>query len=128
PPPPQTQSRSSTYSWHLHAPRPGRVPHAHRRRPNNDPQSGTGLLACRSVGLGEDRPPNLSHLAGGPIMVAPTSRKIGKYGIVRKLGRGGMADVYLAHDTESGGVVALKLIEHATDPDTIAATVAQRRG
>jgi hypothetical protein len=29
-------------------------------------------------------------------MVAPASRKVGKYGIVRKLGRGGMADVYLA--------------------------------
>jgi tetratricopeptide (TPR) repeat protein/predicted Ser/Thr protein kinase len=61
-------------------------------------------------------------------MVAPTSRKIGKYGIVRKLGRGGMADVYLAQDTETGDTVALKLIEHATDPDTIAAIEAERRG
>ena len=61
-------------------------------------------------------------------MVAPASRKIGKYGIVRKLGRGGMADVYLAQDTETGDTVALKLIEHATDPDTIAAIEAERRG
>src|ERR1035441_4244518 len=53
-------------------------------------------------------------------MIAPASRKIGKYEIVRKLGRGGMADVYLAQDTEKGGTVALKLIEHATE--------AERRG
>jgi len=33
-------------------------------------------------------------------MIAPVSRKIGKYEIRHKLGRGGMADVYLATDTE----------------------------
>src|SRR5262245_26547530 len=51
-------------------------------------------------------------------MIAPASRKIGKYEIVRKLGRGGMADVYLAIDTELGHQVALKLIEHASEIDT----------
>ncbi len=61
-------------------------------------------------------------------MIAPASRKIGKYEIVRKLGRGGMADVYLAQDCENGGTVALKLIEHAADADTIAAIEAERRG
>jgi serine/threonine protein kinase/tetratricopeptide (TPR) repeat protein len=61
-------------------------------------------------------------------MIAPASRKIGKYEIVRKLGRGGMADVYLAHDSENGGALALKLIEHSTDADTIAAIEAERRG
>src|ERR1039457_5236576 len=61
-------------------------------------------------------------------MIAPASRKIGKYEIVRKLGRGGMADVYLAQDTENGGTVALKLIEHSTDADTMAAIEAERRG
>src|ERR1039458_10415290 len=58
-------------------------------------------------------------------MIAPTSRKIGKDEIVRKLGRGGMADVYLAQDTENGGTVALKLIEHSTDADTMAAIEAR---
>src|SRR5215831_1685482 len=61
-------------------------------------------------------------------MIAPASRKIGKYEIVRKLGRGGMADVYLAMDTTAGHEVALKLIEHATDPDTLDTIEAERRG
>ncbi len=61
-------------------------------------------------------------------MIAPASRKIGKYEIVRKLGRGGMADVYLAQDRENGSTVALKLIEHASDADTTAAIEAERRG
>jgi serine/threonine protein kinase len=61
-------------------------------------------------------------------MIAPASRKIGKYEIVRKLGRGGMADVYLATDSGNGGTVALKLIEHGADADTIAAIEAERRG
>jgi serine/threonine protein kinase len=61
-------------------------------------------------------------------MIAPASRKIGKYEIVRKLGRGGMADVYLAMDTVLKHEVALKLIEHATDPDTLDTIEAERRG
>ncbi len=61
-------------------------------------------------------------------MIAPASRKIGRYEIVRKLGRGGMADVYFANDTENGDGVALKLIEHSADADTIAAIEAERRG
>ncbi|MEO8368532.1 MAG: serine/threonine-protein kinase [Candidatus Solibacter sp.] len=61
-------------------------------------------------------------------MIAPISRKIGKYEILRKLGRGGMADVYLATDTENAHTVALKLIEHAADADTIASIEAERRG
>jgi len=39
-----------------------------------------------------------------------------------------MADVYLATDTESARTVALKLIEHAADADTIASIEAERRG
>jgi eukaryotic-like serine/threonine-protein kinase len=61
-------------------------------------------------------------------MIAPASRKLGKYEILRKLGRGGMADVYLAHDAGQNHTVALKLIEHASDPDTVDAIEAERRG
>jgi|SRR5579871_6165501 len=61
-------------------------------------------------------------------MIAPASRKLGKYEIRQKLGRGGMADVYLAQDTELGAPVALKLIEHAPDADTVDSIEAERRG
>jgi serine/threonine protein kinase len=61
-------------------------------------------------------------------MIAPAGRKLGKYEIIRKLGRGGMADVYLAQDTEANGVVALKLIEHSEDADTRASIEAERCG
>jgi eukaryotic-like serine/threonine-protein kinase len=61
-------------------------------------------------------------------MIAPASRKLGKYEIRHKLGRGGMADVYLAQDTEAGQPVALKLIEPGTDADSRDAIEAERRG
>ena len=61
-------------------------------------------------------------------MILSASRNVGKYLIRQKLGRGGMADVYLAEDTERGNFVALKLIEHSADADTRDAIVAERRG
>jgi eukaryotic-like serine/threonine-protein kinase len=61
-------------------------------------------------------------------MIAPASRHVGRYEIRRKLGRGGMADVYLAQDSTLGREVALKLIEHSADSDTFDAIAAERRG
>jgi len=61
-------------------------------------------------------------------MIAPASRHVGKYEIRQKLGRGGMADVYLAQDSALGRTVALKLIEHSEDSDTRDAIEAERRG
>jgi serine/threonine protein kinase len=61
-------------------------------------------------------------------MIAPASRRIGKYEIRQKLGRGGMADVYLAQDSSLGFPVALKLIEHSDDADTRDSIEAERRG
>ena len=61
-------------------------------------------------------------------MVVPEKRKIGKYEILSKLGRGGMADVYLAQDTEQGRTVALKVIELGADADSRETVEAERRG
>jgi serine/threonine protein kinase len=59
--------------------------------------------------------------------VIPVKRKLGKYDIIRKLARGGMADVYLGQD-ETGRQVALKVIEKAPDRDTLDGIDAERRG
>jgi hypothetical protein len=61
-------------------------------------------------------------------MLVPTSRRLGRFEIAQRLGRGGMADVYLAKETVGGYSVALKLIEHAADGDTRDAIEAERRG
>ncbi|MGC9951849.1 MAG: serine/threonine-protein kinase [Bryobacteraceae bacterium] len=61
-------------------------------------------------------------------MVIPERRKVGKYEILSKLGRGGMADVYLAQDTENQRTVALKVIEQGPDADSRETIEAERRG
>jgi serine/threonine protein kinase len=65
-------------------------------------------------------------MIAGP--VGHPGRRLGQYEIRRKLGRGGMADVYLADDAETGSPVALKVIEHSDDADTREAIVAEKRG
>ena len=46
-------------------------------------------------------------------------RTVGRYGVIRELGRGGMAVVYLARQTDLDRLVALKELAafHAADPD-----------
>ena len=56
------------------------------------------------------------------------TREFGKYRLTRRLGRGGMADVYLARDTESDLDVALKLLEIRPDRDSQEIYDAERRG
>jgi hypothetical protein len=45
-------------------------------------------------------------------------QRIASYDIVREIGRGGMATVFLANDTRTGGRVALKLVPVGTDRDS----------
>jgi serine/threonine protein kinase/tetratricopeptide (TPR) repeat protein len=55
-------------------------------------------------------------------------QQIGKFEILRKLGRGGMADVYLAEDTETHRQVALKVLEIGADQDSQDTLAAERHG
>jgi eukaryotic-like serine/threonine-protein kinase len=55
-------------------------------------------------------------------------REFGKYRLIRRLGRGGMADVYLANDSERNVEVALKLVEILPDRDSREICEAERRG
>lgn len=43
--------------------------------------------------------------------------QLGNYELVRKVGRGGMADVYLAHQPDLDRLVAIKLLDASSDPD-----------
>jgi hypothetical protein len=55
-------------------------------------------------------------------------RDFGTYRLIRRLGRGGVADVYLARNTATGAEVALKLVEQTPDRDSREICEAERRG
>jgi serine/threonine protein kinase len=48
-------------------------------------------------------------------MMASVFNQVGPYSILREIGRGGMAVVFLAEDTRTGRPVALKLVPEGTD-------------
>ncbi len=55
-------------------------------------------------------------------MALPTGARLGPYGIVALIGRGGMGEVYRAHDAKLNREVALKVLPEpfALDPDRLA--------
>jgi serine/threonine protein kinase len=53
---------------------------------------------------------------------------IGDYQVIEKLGRGGMADVYLAMERKAGRRVALKLVERGDGPEAQEIVEAERLG
>jgi len=55
-------------------------------------------------------------------------RRFGKYELIRRLGRGGMADVYLARDAGCDRQVAIKLVELRSDRESREIYDAERRG
>lgn len=52
----------------------------------------------------------------------------GRYQIIRPIGRGAMGDVYLARELQSGGEIALKIIQKGSDPEDQDIIDAERTG
>ena len=61
-------------------------------------------------------------------MTATVFRRVGPYEIVREIGRGGMAQVFLANDTRTSHEVALKLVPVGTDREALEVLEAEQLG
>jgi eukaryotic-like serine/threonine-protein kinase len=61
-------------------------------------------------------------------MMTAVFQRIGPFDILSEIGRGGMATVFLAVDTRTGGRVALKLVPIGTDREALEVLEAERWG
>ena len=61
-------------------------------------------------------------------MIAPPGFQVGPYAVLGPAGRGGMADVFIANDTRTGGRVALKLVPIGDDQEARQIVEAEREG
>ena len=61
-------------------------------------------------------------------MIAAPGFQVGPYAVLRPVGRGGMADVFVASDTRSGQRVALKLVPIGDDEEARQIVAAEREG
>lgn len=52
-------------------------------------------------------------------MVPPSSERIDKFQVIRRLGRGGMGSVYLARDPDTDRLVAIKLLREGFDEEEL---------
>ena len=104
------------------------------------PPSGRAAFLARAAGADEDLSREVRRLLDQPIgteaflglvAFAPgaertepnlADRRFGSFHVKTLLGRGGMGDVYLAHDTRLGRDVAIKVLPHAftSDPGRLA--------
>ena len=73
-------------------------------------QRTSAIFPRLTPGQGVLTPPSSGDVREGPLLAGGDDLGDGRFTVIRELGRGGMGEVYLAHDRRLGGLVALKLL------------------